>query len=517
MSLKNNKSISSLQLSEILVTLKPLIHLFVILIRILQWKPINNNNHQTGNNNNKTNPMLLVLLLWTVLCFHHKFLLGIVVPTLIITGLLPKMISMTTTTITKTTPPPSKIRFGARRSSCSTDQNLEDDDPIMTEIIEELAELAKLYTLWRYEITYLHYDHTTTGKKKNFTPLRVLDRKTLIMASCLILFWQWILHTSRVCPMVWFAGCLFLTWWSPWVHMLRHMIQQRKMAILTATAIHTTKTNTGTKTTPLTTTTLSNTMDDDPFSPKQELDRLYCFSVYEHQRWWLHRGWSKLLLPHDRPNWSDEYLEPTPSIDTFNLPPPSHSSHWIWVDPSWLPDKSGVKDDDGWEYGNWDWNGWNNKSTGLTVLTRRRRWIRCARRIEEECINNDTFHDNTNNNDDDAAESIASYSSSSADMIVATTAAGAAECIQAALLSSSPKSTTTTSSSCSSPSLHFSPKPRPTSLLTHRTLSSITTISSSTSTSSSLTTSYGSPTFSTSSSPITTTAKDCGTHFWLHR
>ena len=219
---------------------------------------------------------------------------------------------------------------------------------------------------------------------------------------------------------------------------------------------------------------------------------------------------------------SDEYLEPTPSIDAFNLPPPSHSSHWVWVDPSWCIDKNGVKDDNGWEYGNWDWKAWSNKSTGLSILTRRRRWLRCARRIEEEShIINEQGNENDNENEnenEDAAESIASsYSSSLPD--TTTTAAGAAETIQAALLSSSPKSTTASSfSGCSSPSLVFSPKPRPTSLLTHRTLSSITTISSSSS--ASLATSYG----SLSSSPTTattmaySTAKaDCGTHFWLHR
>ncbi|KAI9320651.1 hypothetical protein BX666DRAFT_1831961, partial [Dichotomocladium elegans] len=104
-------------------------------------------------------------------------------------------------------------------------------------------------------------------------------------------------------------------------------------------------------------------------SKKSEIDRLYCFCIYEHQRWWVHTGWSPLMLPRDRPGWSDEYLEPTPSAGKFGLPPPVSDQVWTWTDPQWK-----VED---WEYANWNWEGWDSKPS-IKALTRRRRWIRCA-------------------------------------------------------------------------------------------------------------------------------------------
>lgn len=67
---------------------------------------------------------------------------------------------------------------------------------------------------------------------------------------------------------------------------------------------------------------------------------------------------------------SDEYLEPTPSMDEFVLPPPitenGTTSYWVWVDPSWKVDNYG------WQYTDWDWR-------RLAMLSRRRKWYRCAR------------------------------------------------------------------------------------------------------------------------------------------
>ncbi|KAI8150337.1 Peroxin/Dysferlin domain-containing protein [Fennellomyces sp. T-0311] len=278
--------------------------------------------------------MLLIVLLWTAAWFHHKLLFGVVAP-LVLAYYLTTMHDQT---------PPKPTRPRRRQSnSNTTDDNLEDENANVAEITKELAELSELLP-----ITIM------TSKSFNF------DRKSnIVVCTGLTLFWQYIIHSARLGQLAWFTGCVFLTWWSPWVHTVRQVIcqqrerrrqQQKKLASISVTDMK-----------------------------RSELDRMYCFSVYEHQRWWLHCGWTNLMLPHDRPEWSDEYLEPTPSIDAFHLPPPSNSSHWTWVDPSWKPDLSGVKDDDGWEYGNWDWKAWSDKRSGLSVLTRRRRWIRCAR------------------------------------------------------------------------------------------------------------------------------------------
>ncbi|KAI9269738.1 hypothetical protein EDC94DRAFT_513907 [Helicostylum pulchrum] len=131
------------------------------------------------------------------------------------------------------------------------------------------------------------------------------------------------------------------------------------------------------------------------------LDRFYRFVIIEHQRWWLHCGWTSLLLPNERPKWSDQYLSKVPSIALFRLPPPttkldkltnkSIQTAWKWISPEWqIDDNHNDVDTDGWEYGSWDWTNWNTKSSGLRVLTRRRHWVKSARLVKEEITNDNT-------------------------------------------------------------------------------------------------------------------------------
>ncbi|KAI8057373.1 hypothetical protein BDF21DRAFT_349197 [Thamnidium elegans] len=130
------------------------------------------------------------------------------------------------------------------------------------------------------------------------------------------------------------------------------------------------------------------------------LDRFYRFVIVEHQRWWLHCGWTSLLLPNERPKWSDQYLSKVPSTLLFHLPPPTTKldkltnkiiqTTWQWISPEWQIDEDHNVDTDGWEYGSWDWKRWNIKSSGLRVLTRRRHWVRSARLVKEEITNDNT-------------------------------------------------------------------------------------------------------------------------------
>lgn len=95
-------------------------------------------------------------------------------------------------------------------------------------------------------------------------------------------------------------------------------------------------------------------------------------------------------------NRSDEYLEATPSMDEFVLPPPitEHgvTSYWVWVDPSWKVDTCG------WQYTDWDWK-------RLAMLSRRRKWFRCARLeqqpAEEESSVKESIDINNDDDDDD--------------------------------------------------------------------------------------------------------------------
>ncbi|KAI8373082.1 uncharacterized protein BYT42DRAFT_548073 [Radiomyces spectabilis] len=114
------------------------------------------------------------------------------------------------------------------------------------------------------------------------------------------------------------------------------------------------------------------------------MDRMYQFAVIHHQRWWPHKGWSDFLLPQDPPTWCDPSLQSVPAIDLFSLPPPILGrGYWLWVDPTWQTVQDAETDHDGWEYAKWDWKQWSSNSAGLAAVTRRKRYVRCARFIED--------------------------------------------------------------------------------------------------------------------------------------
>lgn len=90
----------------------------------------------------------------------------------------------------------------------------------------------------------------------------------------------------------------------------------------------------------------------------------FTFILYENQRRWLGIGWTNALFSYERAPWSDEHLNPAPSIDEFELPDVSgENSKWRWVpDSEWKVDASTTKkkngkpthdadgDDEGWVY-----------------------------------------------------------------------------------------------------------------------------------------------------------------------
>ena len=135
-----------------------------------------------------------------------------------------------------------------------------------------------------------------------------------------------------------------------------------------------------------------------------------CFTyvIYENQRRWLGVGWTPNLLSYERTPWTDEFLNESEPIDSFELPvlPLSIDLQdneeesvntkgmvWRWVDKTWRLDltndgaiqlpstkprtTANPKADSGWIY--YD-NTWKNPSTedGFAKYTRRRRWIRTA-------------------------------------------------------------------------------------------------------------------------------------------
>lgn len=136
----------------------------------------------------------------------------------------------------------------------------------------------------------------------------------------------------------------------------------------------------------------------------------FTYVIYENQRRWLGIGWTSNLLSYERAPWTDEFLNESQSIETFELPnadgnfsqlqqyfqanPAISGARWRWVDKTWRLDltndgaitlqagkrsKTTVKptNDEGFIYTD---NVWKKASTddSYSKYTRRRRWIRTA-------------------------------------------------------------------------------------------------------------------------------------------
>lgn len=141
----------------------------------------------------------------------------------------------------------------------------------------------------------------------------------------------------------------------------------------------------------------------------------FTYVIYENQRRWLGVGWTPNLLSYERTPWTDDFLNESEAIDSFELPqlplsidiqdlekPDGSQSDetintkgmvWRWIDKTWrldLTNDSAIqlpstkprttanpKAEDGWIY--YD-NTWKNPTTedGFSKYTRRRRWIRTA-------------------------------------------------------------------------------------------------------------------------------------------
>lgn len=136
----------------------------------------------------------------------------------------------------------------------------------------------------------------------------------------------------------------------------------------------------------------------------------FTYVIYENQRRWLGIGWTSNLLSYERAPWTDEFLNESSSVETFELPNPDSATsegqqsyllhptiagaHWRWVDKAWRLDvtndgsitlPSGKRSkttanptaDEGFLYFD---NVWKKPSTedSYSKYTRRRRWVRTA-------------------------------------------------------------------------------------------------------------------------------------------
>lgn len=161
----------------------------------------------------------------------------------------------------------------------------------------------------------------------------------------------------------------------------------------------------------------------------------FTYVIYENQRRWLGVGWTPNLLSYERTPWTDEFLNESEPIESFELPQLPVSIElqdadgkdeklgsnddevmstkgmvWRWIDKTWRLDltndgsiqlpstrpktTANPKSDDGWIY--YD-NTWKNPSTedGFSKYTRRRRWIRTAELVYIGSTNNNNIKTGT--------------------------------------------------------------------------------------------------------------------------
>jgi hypothetical protein len=119
----------------------------------------------------------------------------------------------------------------------------------------------------------------------------VLDQSLQYQSSLFLSFYLvWILSLKifGAHRVIWFIGCILLAWNSPLFQVIRYSYHRATFIYNNNKEVSTPK-------------TINNNMTIN--KEKNYMDRFYRFTVIEHQRWWLHRGWSSLLLPNDRPNW----------------------------------------------------------------------------------------------------------------------------------------------------------------------------------------------------------------------
>lgn len=161
----------------------------------------------------------------------------------------------------------------------------------------------------------------------------------------------------------------------------------------------------------------------------------FTYVLYENQRRWLGIGWTSNLLSYERTAWTDEFLNESSSIDSFQLPNPGDSSFtssqhanqlslngakWRWVDKTWrldltndgaitLPNNKRSKttanptSDEGFIFTD---NTWKKPSTedSYSKYTRRRRWIRTAELVFEN--SNEVSSPNTTLNIEEDVSSV---------------------------------------------------------------------------------------------------------------
>lgn len=126
--------------------------------------------------------------------------------------------------------------------------------------------------------------------------LFILDSSLCHKATLLTVIytiWITLLSVFSGQKIAWFLGCFILTWNSPLFKVIRDSCHRAQLFWLFNKHSNTTKSIKSNH----------HNNNSSQLSTNDHTDRFYRFLIIEHQRWWLHCGWTSLLLPNDRPEW----------------------------------------------------------------------------------------------------------------------------------------------------------------------------------------------------------------------
>ncbi|KAF7723172.1 peroxisome- protein [Apophysomyces ossiformis] len=212
-------------------------------------------------------------------------------------------------------------------------------------------------------------------------------RQAFMMMFYFYIFWisaHQIVETHLIMLVI---GTLGITWWSPYMTLLRKYFQRTLLhSILTTVFIGPVRLG---QRGPLL--QWAEEYRQKAVQGHSQHDT-FAFVLYENQRLTPFGQWDA-PLSFDRAPWSDEASETIQPKSRFTLPAPLEivvsdpQRHdygwkriwtWIWVDHDWRLDLDSDVDDLGWEYGTASWDLFDGKPKGW-MSTRRRRWIRLAK------------------------------------------------------------------------------------------------------------------------------------------
>lgn len=237
---------------DIVYTIEPIIKQSTQILRILRWEE------------GYTRQSIIFTLSWTFLCLHPKLVVYIT-PILIAAILY------------------HNYHYSMEISKVETTTNsFEKLTATLKDIQFELALILP---------SPENYDRF----KQWYRSLFALSKaQQLVRFITVYVFWIVSLKLFGLDKIIWFLGCLALTWCSSLSNVLCYSYHRAAFILRHANQ------------------TMVSQLQPVMTSPKQHLrtsssqehyDRFFRFNVLEHQRWWLAKGWSTLLLPNERPQW----------------------------------------------------------------------------------------------------------------------------------------------------------------------------------------------------------------------